>query len=147
MKMRVLLTLAGLAIGFAVPALAQEQNTVDPEVRQQIEAALTKFDEAFNRNDASAIADQFRFDAVDVWAGAPDGGMVFGQQAIQKRYAAESASGINNLAHKLLQVYAIGNDICAITEWSQGVHSGGHYAVTIYVRDADEWKVRMHYVN
>jgi hypothetical protein len=74
MKMRVLLTLAGLAIGFAVPALAQEQNTVDPEVRQQIEAALTKFDEAFNRNDASAIADQFRFDAVDVWAGAPEGG-------------------------------------------------------------------------
>jgi hypothetical protein len=46
MKMRVLLTLAGLAIGFAVPALGQEQNTVDPEVRQQIEAALTKFDEA-----------------------------------------------------------------------------------------------------
>jgi hypothetical protein len=34
--MRLLLALAGLAIGFAVPALAQEQNTVDPEVRQQM---------------------------------------------------------------------------------------------------------------
>jgi len=56
MKVRLLLTLAGLAIGFAVPALAQEQNTVDPEVRQQIEAVLTKFDEAFNKNDAAAIA-------------------------------------------------------------------------------------------
>jgi len=38
MKVRLLLTLAGLAIGFAVPALAQEQNTVDPEVRRRIEA-------------------------------------------------------------------------------------------------------------
>jgi hypothetical protein len=30
MKMSFLLTLAGLAIGFAVPVLAQQQNTVDP---------------------------------------------------------------------------------------------------------------------
>ena len=35
MKVRLLLTLAGLAIGFAAPALAQEQNTVDPEVRRR----------------------------------------------------------------------------------------------------------------
>jgi hypothetical protein len=35
MKMHLLLALAGFAIGFVVPALAQEQNTVDPEVRQQ----------------------------------------------------------------------------------------------------------------
>jgi hypothetical protein len=34
-----ILTLVGLAISFAMPALAQQQNTVDPEVRQQIEAA------------------------------------------------------------------------------------------------------------
>jgi ketosteroid isomerase-like protein len=45
-----------LAISFAVPALAQEKNAVDTEVRQQIEAVLTKFDEAFNKNDAAAIA-------------------------------------------------------------------------------------------
>ena len=56
MKVRLLLTLAGLAIGFAVPALAQEQNTVDPEVRQQTEALFTNFREAFNNHDPSAIA-------------------------------------------------------------------------------------------
>jgi hypothetical protein len=56
MKMRLLPTLAGLAIGFAVPTLAQEQNTVDPEVRQQIEVVLMKFDEAFKKQDAAAIA-------------------------------------------------------------------------------------------
>ena len=35
MKMRLLLALVGLAISFAVPTFAQEQNPVDPEVRQQ----------------------------------------------------------------------------------------------------------------
>ena len=42
MKIQLLLSLAGLAISFAAPALAQEQSTVDPEVRQQIEAVLIK---------------------------------------------------------------------------------------------------------
>jgi hypothetical protein len=50
-KMRLLATLAGLAIGVAAPALAQEQKTADPEVRsadpalrQQIEAAILKYE-------------------------------------------------------------------------------------------------------
>jgi hypothetical protein len=30
MKLRLLLALAGLVVGFALPSLAQEQNTVDP---------------------------------------------------------------------------------------------------------------------
>ena len=48
MKLRLLPTLVGLAIGFAATALAEEQSTVNPEVRQQIEAELAKFDDAFN---------------------------------------------------------------------------------------------------
>ena len=51
MKFTLLLTLAGLATGFS----AQEKNTVDPQVRQQIEALNQKFDEAFNQNDAEAL--------------------------------------------------------------------------------------------
>jgi hypothetical protein len=54
-KMRLLPTLAGLAMGFAVPLFAQEQNTVDPEVRQQIEAVLMKLAEAYNKHDLAAI--------------------------------------------------------------------------------------------
>ena len=42
MKMRLLSTLAGLAISFAMLFLAQEQNTVSPEVREQIEAVVSK---------------------------------------------------------------------------------------------------------
>jgi hypothetical protein len=47
--MRLLVYLAGLALGFAVPVLAQEQKTVDPEVRQQIEALLAKQDDSYNK--------------------------------------------------------------------------------------------------
>ena len=47
MKIRLLIALVGSAIGSAAPSLAQQQNTVDPEVRQQIEAVLMKFCAAF----------------------------------------------------------------------------------------------------
>jgi hypothetical protein len=80
MKIR-LLALAGLAIGFAVPALAQEQNTVDPEVRQQIEAAVMNYDDADNKNDAVVIAALFGQDAVEMWFGVSGGGLASGQQA------------------------------------------------------------------
>ena len=38
MKIRTVVTLVGLAFSFALPISAQQNNTVDPEVRQQIEA-------------------------------------------------------------------------------------------------------------
>jgi hypothetical protein len=67
MKKRLLFVIAGSIIGLALPVVAQEQNTVDPEVRRQIEALIVKFDEAYNRSDAVAIADLFTPDAVQVW--------------------------------------------------------------------------------
>ena len=49
MKMHLRFITAGLIIGLALPVVAQEQNTVDPEVRRQIEAVQMKFDEASNK--------------------------------------------------------------------------------------------------
>ncbi|HXM29983.1 MAG TPA: hypothetical protein VN957_28420 [Chthoniobacterales bacterium] len=49
-----------------MPAVAQEQNTVDPEVRQRIEAAVLKYQEAYNNYDAAATATLFTLDAVEV---------------------------------------------------------------------------------
>jgi ketosteroid isomerase-like protein len=91
--MRLLVTFAGLAISIAVPILAQEQNTVDPEIRQQIEAAHMKFEEAYNKQDAAAIAALFTQDAVEVLAWETAGGLASGQQAIKKRYETALASG------------------------------------------------------
>jgi uncharacterized protein (TIGR02246 family) len=147
MKIHLLLALVGLAFGFVMPVFAQEQNTVDPEVRQQIEALIVKMDEAYNKNDAPALAALFAQDAVEVWYGQPEGGLASGQQAIEKRYAGELGGGPHNNSHKLIQVYAIGSDICAIMEWSLPPMDTGRHAVVIYGRDADTWKIRVAYAN
>ena len=89
--MTFILALAGLAIGFALPGLAQEQNTVDPEVRQKIEAVTKRMKEAYNKNDAAAYAAFYTQDAIDVWSMFSEGAAV-GLPAIVKRYEAEFAS-------------------------------------------------------
>jgi uncharacterized protein (TIGR02246 family) len=143
MKMH-LVALAGLIVGFAVPALAQEQNTVDPEVRQQIEAVHMKFVEAQNKGDAAAIADLFTPDAVQIWYGLSQGGLASGQQAIKERYGATFAAP-STLDSKIVQMYPVGSDICVITEYKVPTWKG--HAVTIYGREADTWKIRMAYSN
>ena len=141
MKTRLLVTLAGLAIGIALPTFAEEPKSVDPQVRQQIEAVFAQFQEAYNKHDAAAMAALHTQDAVEVrsWAG-----LASGREAIGKRFAFDFASGPGKMVNELVQVYAIGNDICAISNTTVGIFKG--HAVTIYVRDADTWKIRMAYV-
>jgi ketosteroid isomerase-like protein len=141
MKIR-LLVLVGLAISFAVPTLAQEQNTVDPEVRQQIEAVLVKLGEAYNKHDAAAITALYTQNAVQMWDWE-NVGPFYGQQAIEKNYAGHFASSPGEFVDKLVQVSAIGNKISAISEYSVGPYKG--YNARIYVRDADTWKILMEY--
>jgi hypothetical protein len=74
MKMHLRFITAGLIIGLALPVVAQEQNTVDPEVRQQIEALIAKQDEAFNKNDAAGCTADYAQDAVEVLAWETAGG-------------------------------------------------------------------------
>ena len=83
MKIRLLLALAGLAIGFAVPTFAQQKDTVDPQIIQQYAALGKKFDDALNDNDAVALAACFTKDAVLV----TDTGPIYGRDAIEKMYA------------------------------------------------------------
>jgi uncharacterized protein (TIGR02246 family) len=79
MKIR-LIAIAGLVIGFAMPAFAQQTNTPDPQLRQQLEAFAKKEDEAFNNNDAAAVAALFMEDAVMVTNRGP----IYGREAIEK---------------------------------------------------------------
>jgi ketosteroid isomerase-like protein len=142
MKIRLLLALVGLAISFALPTFAQDNNTVDPEARQQIEAVFMQFQQAYNKHDAAAIGALHTQDAVEVrsWAG-----LASGRQAIERRFAFDFASGPGKMVNELVGVYAIGKDICAISDTTVGTFKG--HAVTIYVHDADTWKIRTAYVN
>jgi hypothetical protein len=45
-----------LAIGFVSPTFAQQEDKVDPQIAVQIRALAFKYDAAFNRNDAAAVA-------------------------------------------------------------------------------------------
>ena len=116
MKIQLAVALAGLAISFAVPSIAQQQNTVDPEVRQQIEAAIMKLGEAINKHDAAAVAALYTQDAVQVWSFLSAGGVASGQQAIEKRYADDIVAGKTQSVSKLVQVSAVGDEISAISE-------------------------------
>jgi len=83
MKIPLLLALAGLAISFAVPAIAQQKDTADPQHREALAAYNKKEDEARNNNDAVALAALYTEDAVLV----NDTGPIYGRDAIEKHYA------------------------------------------------------------
>ena len=80
MKIRSVVALVGLAIGFTVPTLAQQKDTVDPQIIEQLVAIGKKYAEAVNNNNAAAVAALCFEDAVDV----ADTGPIYSREAIQK---------------------------------------------------------------
>jgi hypothetical protein len=48
--------LVGSAINFGLPAFAEQKDTVDPQIAQQIRVLAAKYDEAINKHDAAAVA-------------------------------------------------------------------------------------------
>jgi ketosteroid isomerase-like protein len=83
MKMRLLVTLAGLAISFALPTFAQQKETVDPQIIVQLNAIAKKYNEAINNHDAAAMGALYTEDAIFV----TDRGSIYGREAIEKWYA------------------------------------------------------------
>jgi uncharacterized protein (TIGR02246 family) len=152
MKVRLLLTLAGLSIGFAVPVLAEEKNVVNPQISQQLDALGGKFDEVFNKNDAAAVAAFYTEDVVLV----TPGGLVYGRQAIEKWHAdlfqkSHYSNRITKFDQNSLRIIGTaGNEIWVAGEWSVTVqdqngpplqHKG--YFSAVDMREGDTWKIRM----
>jgi hypothetical protein len=48
------------------------------------------------------------------------------------------------MTHKVVQIYAVGSDICGFADRS--VMMWKDKCLVIFVRDADTWKIRMAYV-
>ena len=158
MKIRLLLALAGLAIYFTWPTFAQQKDTADPGIVQQrdltgVPEALAEFsvlwmkeDEAYNNNDASALAALFTEDAVLV---VPDG-MFFGRLAIEKRDSeAFQQWPITTFSGQRYGLYAIDNAAWSVGERMSTLESktapvfAGGYESVIYVREGAAWKIRM----
>jgi len=147
MKIRLLLTLAGLAIGCAVPAFAPEGNLAgNVKALDKFTALGMKYDEAYNKNDAAALAALFTEDAVLV---TPEG-MFNGRQDIEKRYADEFQQWpVTTFSGQRSQLNAIGNEAWAVGEWWSTLQSQNGpvfvrgYWSAIYVGEGDAWKIRM----
>ncbi len=160
MKIRLLLVLVGFPIGFVLPAFAQQKDTVDPRIVEQRDLlgdvkALAEFgelsqklDEAYNKNDAAAVAALFTEDAILV---APDG-MFSGRQVIEKRYEdtfqrwpITDFNGRRERRH----LNAIDNAVWSAGQWASTFQSqtgpvfAWGYWSAIYVREGDAWKIRM----
>jgi uncharacterized protein (TIGR02246 family) len=146
MKIRFLLALVGLAIGFAAPALAQLKDTVDPKTAQEIRALAMKYDAALNKQDPAAVAALYAEDAVYV----AQHGTFHGRQAIEKTYANyfQHWHSLNHVS-TVDRVIAVGNDVRAFGTWSSAFQDtngaprkdGGHYR-WLLVRKGDTWEIR-----
>ena len=157
MKIRSVVTLVGLAISFALPTFAQQTNTPDPQLRQQlINEKYKKYDEAQNNNDAAASAAFFTEDAVLV----TNMGSVYGREAIEKWYAGLfKLYRHSNFIGKPDQysphtIGTAGNEIWEIGDWSLTYKVNGGspvqlrgYWLAIRVREGDAWKTRMEMSN
>jgi uncharacterized protein (TIGR02246 family) len=128
MKIRSVVALVGLAISFALPSFAQ-QTTADPQLHEQLLALAKKFEDAWNNNDAVALAALFTKDAVLLEPSGP----IFGREAIEKHYA------------DLFQNVRFSNDV--ITYGSESPHAigttgnemweNGEWSITYQVKGSD----------
>jgi uncharacterized protein (TIGR02246 family) len=154
MKIRLLLALVGLAIGFAVPAFAQQKDTVDPQTIEQLDALTKKFMDFIDNNDAAAVTAVFTEDAIFVTPHGP----VYGREAIEKFFAdvfkrvhfsnhlaKADSNSIRFLGTAANEVWRNGE--FSETEALQG-QTGGPMQIKGYwsaveVREGDAWKHRM----
>ena len=151
MKKRLVSPLVGLAISFALPTYAQQKDLADPQTTQKILAICKATSEGQNNHDGAAIAALYTRDAIFVTTEGP----ITGRQTIQKWYTdlyqwwrpKDHIDKLDGLVHL---IGTAGNEVWATGEWSEtgpGKNGGPipikGYWLCIYVREADDWKIRM----
>jgi ketosteroid isomerase-like protein len=97
--------------------IAQQKDTVDPKVEQQIRALAQKYDEAINKHDSVAIASLYAQNGV--WR-TYDHGSFYGQKAIEKGYArwVFTTWQVRNHFTSVNRIFARGNEIRSSGTWS-----------------------------
>ena len=151
MKTRLLGALVGLAISFALPTFAQQKETVDPQIIEKFNALVEKFNEAFNNNDAAAVAALYAEDAIFLTVKGP----LYGPQAIEKQYAewfkgAHYSNRTGKIDPNSFRMVGTADKIAYNGEWSHTIQVKGRdpvqqkgYFLAIRIREGDAWKIWM----
>jgi uncharacterized protein (TIGR02246 family) len=136
-----------LAISFASPAFAQQNDTLDAKVAQQVRTLASNYDAAFNRQDAVAVAGLYAEDAV---FNAPEGSYK-GRQAIEELYAKHyfGAAHSKNVVTVVKEAIATGNEVRATGTWSDTfeepsagtIHAEGTYS-WVLLHEGDTLRIR-----
>ena len=130
----------------------ERTKTPDPQLRQQLDAKIQKYNKPFDKNDAGAVAAFFAEDAVLV----TDKGPIYSREAIEKHFADLFQNvHFSNHIDKADQysphiIGTAGNEMWSNGEWSLTVQEKtgdpiplkGYWS-EIFVREGDAWKVRM----
>jgi len=151
MKIRLAVALVGMAISFPLPTFAQQTNTPDPQLRQALDDLFKRETEAYNNNDAAAIAATFTEDAIFVTTLGP----FYGREAIEKYYASRlQKAHFSNFVIKydpnsIRVIGTAGNEMWADGEWSLTIQGQNGPAMQIQgywgaikAREGDTWKTR-----
>jgi ketosteroid isomerase-like protein len=129
-----------------------QKDTADPQITKQLSALGKKTDEAYNNNDAAAVAALYTEDAVVV----ADTGPIYGREAIEKHWA-DVFKQVHFSKHldKADQdsphiIGTAGNEAWSNGEWTvtiKGQNWGPKefkgYWLEIYRREGDTWKKRL----
>ena len=149
MKIPAFFALAGLASAFTLRALAQSTDTfLTEQDHQQIDALGSKYVEAFNKNNAAALAALFTDDGLLVGPGS----IVSGQAAIEKSYQDTFKGGTQSDQRiQTVELHGLGTDLAlAAGQWSNKgpgpdntvQENHGNWGA-VDARVGDTWKIRM----
>ena len=132
--------------------MPNKKDTVDPQLRQQIDALHQKEGDAFNNGDAAALAALYTEDAVLV----TDHGPISGREAIEKHFADlfQKVQFSTHLAkcdqYSPRVIGTAGNEIWVTGDWSCTIKGQNFGPVdikgfwgTVEVREGDDWKIQM----
>ena len=146
MKIRLPLALVGSAISFALATSAQQKDTVDPKIIEQLQEEDKNFEEAYNKHDAAAIAALFTDDAVLV---TPHGTFT-GRAAIEKKYQKEDFETYNgsDMVSTTERITPVGNEVHLTRRFRANYQLYGSFiriegnASPVFVLEGDIWKIR-----
>ena len=141
---QLLLSLAAIVIGTALPAAAQQDSTQDLKVAAA--ALIAQRVQLYNKKDAAGIASEFTPDAIFVEL-LPTLEVIHGQAEIQHHYQQLFDAGATSFDQKITQLELKGNDavVMAGDYWvvANGKTITGHW-FEILRQEGGTWKATVH---